>query len=420
MRDLLRRWWSLNKLVLFLFTLGSKAQTFQNLVPNGSFETYTQCPDNSSQIYHATPWTGPGANSTDYLNACSSVLNVPYYGGTANTFYYLNARNGNAYSGLYVYSPQDYREYLQVQLIDSLDFGVCYYLEWYSANAQYVPFCVNNIAAHFSSTFFSTSLTPTNSLLNVNPHITSYNNPILQDTVKWTKIAGIYKAQGHEKFLTIGNFKNNALTDTMRLYPIGTGPIFAADMAYIFIDAVSIYSLDPHGTLPWSYRDTIMNEGDSVFIGNQMGGLNFHPKWYKEDGTFITTNAGITVKPEITSKYVVQFTLCGVPHSDTVEVKVIPRNSVALKEFEKWTAALKIYPQPATDFLNFESELITEGESFEISLKNNLGQLVKSETLTFKSRKASLNIADLPAGVYLVIFKTQNNERITKKMVVAR
>src|SRR5688572_17362556 len=98
MRASLKRWWlrgslmrrvrfqnDISSCILFFVTMlwvePGMSQTFQNLVPNGSFETYTQCPNNSSQIYFATPWKGPTTNSSDYQNACSPGQNVPYYAG---------------------------------------------------------------------------------------------------------------------------------------------------------------------------------------------------------------------------------------------------------------------------------------------------------------------------------------------------
>lgn len=41
-----------------------------NLVPNPSFESYSTCPDGSSQLYKATPWFNPALGSPDYFNVC--------------------------------------------------------------------------------------------------------------------------------------------------------------------------------------------------------------------------------------------------------------------------------------------------------------------------------------------------------------
>ena len=422
MSVLLKKWWWKSSVAILFFYCGFiKAQNFQNLVPNGSFETYTQCPSNSSQIYFAPPWTGPSTNSSDFLNACSNTMNVPHYGGVGSFYpYYLNAKEGQAYAGIQVYNSQNYREYLQVELTESLSLGSCYYVEFYATNIQGVTHAVNNIAANLSATNFPTTLTTTNSLLSIPSHITTYNNTIIRDTVKWEKISGIYTGQGNEKFITIGNFKTDMNTDTFRIYALGTGPISSAISAYIFIDAVAVYSFNPTGNLPWSYRDTTINEGASVFIGNTMGGINFHPQWYKEDGSFITTNAGITVSPTLTSNYIVQYTLCGVVRSDTVKVTVNPKNGVGLNELDFFDKNLQVYPIPADEEITFEYKNALNGEHLAIVIQNSLGQVIQEDRLTFENKKAAIKINDLPEGIYFVTIKNQANERVTKKMVVAK
>ena len=56
----------------------------QELVPNGSFETYAICPDLDSGYFLqgcAVGWFSPGISSPDYFNACSEQLDM--YGQTS-------------------------------------------------------------------------------------------------------------------------------------------------------------------------------------------------------------------------------------------------------------------------------------------------------------------------------------------------
>lgn len=104
----------LSFLLLFVFFDLLHAQTFQNLVPNGSFETYTNCPFIDGQINFAVPWKGQANNSSDYFSACSSTMNVPYYYGTNSPYLaFLTAKHGSAYAGIYSYQLGNYREYLE-------------------------------------------------------------------------------------------------------------------------------------------------------------------------------------------------------------------------------------------------------------------------------------------------------------------
>jgi hypothetical protein len=418
MKALLKRWGlQSNTFVLLLSSSFVGAQSFQNIVPNGSFESYTLCPSNNSQIYRAAPWTGPRINSSDYFNSCSSIMNVPNYGGTTSPYpFYLPAKDGNAYAGIFYYKPtDDNREYAQVELSDTLMAGICYYVEFYAANSQGPPYAANNVAANLSATWYNTTtLSINNSILNITSHITNYGNPVLKDTVKWHKIAGIYEALGIEKYLIIGNFVSNAQTDTVRIFR----PIGSANQAYLHLDAVSVYSIDPNGILPWSYRDTTINKGDSVYIGNKMGGLYFHPQWFTESGSYITTNAGITVSPTITSKYVVQFTLCGVQRTDTVKVTVPADIDVAVREMLMTDEALRLYPSPAASEIFIECPLIKDQE-INIRLLMADGSTARHERVAFKSGKARIDVSRKEEGVYILEIRSRE-ATLRRKVVLCR
>ena len=415
-------------LLIVIFNLN--AQTFQNMVPNGSFETYTQCPYGSSQIYFAAPWTGPTLNSSDYANNCSTTYNVPYYGGIGS-FYplYLDAIEGKAYAGIYSYQDNglNYREYAQIQLFDSLSNGTCYYTEFYAANGQVLKFATNNIGASFFSSSLTVNLPAPGIIPNVPMHILNYGNPVLEDTVKWTKISGLYEATGTEKFLVIGNLRKDSLTTLKLQYPNDQPGRVRPSVAYIFVDAVSVFSINPTGNLPWSYRDTSIIRGDSVYIGNKMGGQNFHPKWYDINGNYITTNAGIYVRPLVTRSYVVQYTICGVQRADTVEVKVLPDVGLLKNVLDYARTDIRFYPQPANEILNVECLMLNENASCQISIVNNFGQVIKEEELVFKNKKANIGTKDLEAGVYVLRIKSIHASTslsmtgtVSKKFVVGR
>lgn len=419
MKVLQKKWVLLSRiLVLVLFSKVAIGQSFQNLVPNGSFESYSLCPSNNSQIYRALPWKGPRINSSDYFNACSLQYNVPFYGGVGSAYpFYLQAKDGVAYAGIFYYKPtDDNREYAQVELIDTLKKDVCYYVEFWAANSQGPPYAANNVAANLSATWYNTTtLTVNNSILNITSHITNYGNPILLDTVKWHKISGIYEALGIEKFLVIGNFASNAQTDTVRIFrPIGSG-----NQAYLHLDAVSVYSINPSGSLPWSYRDTTINKGDSIFIGNKMGGINFHPKWYTQNGTFIKTNAGITVSPTVTTKYYVQYTLCGLQRTDTVRVTVPKDNDVAIEKFKALNENLKIFPNPANESLKVQCDANNKSERFDIWIFDSFGRMLRNAELLFEETVASIDTKELASGLYLLKL-TGKDGTITRHFMINR
>jgi hypothetical protein len=69
--------WSIGALWIIFFTPFAVAQ---NLVPNGSFEEYTICPDFSGYVQYATGWENLHTNSADYFNRCQTnlIVGVPF------------------------------------------------------------------------------------------------------------------------------------------------------------------------------------------------------------------------------------------------------------------------------------------------------------------------------------------------------
>ena len=61
---------------LFLLLCSCLLHAQTNLVPNGSFETYTMCPDGGGVINYATPWYSPTTGTTDYYNSCYDSIGL--------------------------------------------------------------------------------------------------------------------------------------------------------------------------------------------------------------------------------------------------------------------------------------------------------------------------------------------------------
>ena len=97
-------------------------------------------------------------------------------------------------------------------------------------------------------------------LLPANPQITNYGNPIIKDTQNWVRVSGIFKAQGGEQFLTLGNFKDNLNTSYVTIQPTGY------QGAGYYVDDVAVYALDSYCINADAGRDTSITQGDSIYI----------------------------------------------------------------------------------------------------------------------------------------------------------
>ncbi len=300
--------------ISFLVFENNYGQT--NLVPNPSFEQYTTCPI-SSRNDKPNIWYKPDYRGAGYYNACSdsSVSGVPIHGTTTGSSFQY-ARTGIAYILMFYRNSGDSRNYFQVKLLDSLQLGKCYYAECYVSLSNPFRLGCNNQSMLFTKKAIYVDTLNTQ-LLPANPQITNYNSPIITDTLNWVKISGIFKAQGGEQYLTLGNFRDNANTAYTIIQPTG---YFGA--AY-YVDDVAVYALDSFCLKADAGRDTTIAQGDSVFIGSYTNGID-SLKWQIQNTntTIDSTRPGFWVHPTVTTSYVLQQVVNGCFSTDTVVVTV--------------------------------------------------------------------------------------------------
>jgi hypothetical protein len=211
-----------------------------NLVPNPSFEDYTDCPFSGSLLQYAVGWVSPTGYTPDYLNACDTTsynMGVP-----SNVYGTQYARTGDAYAGIITMIETDSREYIQAQLNSPLLSGYTYEVTFYVSPADVCTYISNDIGAYFSTTPIHSI--PANSLLYL-PYIPQVQNNVVTNPLNvrdvWTKVSGTFTASGGERYITIGNFKNDSSTDTMH-YPTLPTPWWTT--SYHYIDDVSVVCLD--------------------------------------------------------------------------------------------------------------------------------------------------------------------------------
>jgi hypothetical protein len=225
----------------------------QNLVPNYSFEFHTSCPNAGGQINFSPPWYSPTAATPDYFNVCGiSGLGIPL-----NIWGYQYPETGYGYGEVAVYggsTSASFREYIQVQLIDSLivdhEYCVNFFVSSCGINGysnSYTPITITEIGLLFSNNAIITNNTLP---LPYTPQISSPAGVFLSDTAQWMEISGTYTALGGERFITIGNFKNDASTDTMQLLNNGLDP-----QGYYYVDDVSIILCDTANSINEYKRD---------------------------------------------------------------------------------------------------------------------------------------------------------------------
>jgi len=337
---------------LLMLSLNCKSQLPYNIVPNYSFESTINCAV-SVGGGGANNWISPTYLSYaqySYFNACS--IN-PCCGVPNNTYGagWQYARTGIAYAAMF-FSSNDgssIRYYLQTQLLDTLKAYHCYYIEFYVNLIKAAKCANNNISLFINDTGIGNNgLKPVYLI----PQILQYGNPIITDTLNWVRVGGIYTAQGSESFITIGDFTDDAHTDTVNIsggnYPGG-----------YYIDDVSVIPLDSMQLKADAGRDTTIVKGDSVWIGSRLCGLQ-NVVWYDAGGNVIDTGApGLWVKPTSNTFYIIEQNVCGQYSRDTVNIMVAPL-PVVIKSYTVIASAAPVIASAAKQSVSNQWETSTE------------------------------------------------------------
>ncbi len=223
----------------------------QNLVPNGGFEEYNNCPGWTETFYLSPAckyWTSPSFGTPDYCNACSTdydpIAQRFRYSVPENYFGNQPAHSGDAYAAIICEQNSDgtqqFNEYIQVELTEQLQEGELYEVSFFVHNPKY-QFCINSVGALF--TFSELNLHTTNVLSSFSPQITSDPTVFFRDTAAWYEVKELIYAQGGEKFLTIGLFKK--FPELKVIHVEGWVPAFTLMRGALYIDDVSVVRKSP-------------------------------------------------------------------------------------------------------------------------------------------------------------------------------
>lgn len=230
-------------ILLFMFVT-NYIQAQQNLIYNGDFELFDSCPigysdpwQNPYEITKCLGWIAPTYGTSDYFNQCANGTNA---GITTNTLGYQYTYSGNGYLGALLtsftggsgwdgYNGIMWWEYVQGQFIQPLEQGRMYKIKFYISMAEASDLTINEFGAYISNNPISSL---NSASLNVTPQVIFKDVNYFKDTVNWMPVEGIYLAQGGEKYITIGNFKSDTNTDTLRMY--WQDPPYS--FSYYFID----------------------------------------------------------------------------------------------------------------------------------------------------------------------------------------
>ncbi|NNC83043.1 MAG: OmpA family protein [Flavobacteriales bacterium] len=241
---------NLTVLALILWTCSALGQfklpSFENsevynFVPDPSFEMTEDLPCGWNQgigkfDVWMTHWNSPTQTTPDLFSL--QVSSTCWAHPSKHSNNRQRPKDGDNMIGIKCYGTGGtdtyWHEYVQVELKEELKADSLYYLEFYANASQRASRICNNIGALVQADAISTR---DRKPLYITPTINS-EKAIKQSILGWKKISGVFKAQGGERHLIIGNFYRDDVTTSQRL-ETGT------DGAYYYIDEVMLRRAEP-------------------------------------------------------------------------------------------------------------------------------------------------------------------------------
>ena len=187
----------------------------KNLVPNSSFENYRR---KSNDVRRAIPWF--------------PIETIDYYHNPLknDTTVQRGAHSGDCYTGFRF--RKKYREFLQAKLAESLHRGTVYEFTMHIRLAYWSNVSLKSFGALFTKVGYH----GLGDAIKAHMVDTICIKGGLQKGFQWFEVKGYYKADGGEKYITVGNFSPKIKKDMHRLN-IGD---FRAREAYYFVDDISL------------------------------------------------------------------------------------------------------------------------------------------------------------------------------------
>lgn len=107
------------------------------------------------------------------------------------------------------------REFIEVELANPLISGKKYNVEFYVSLVDSVWYATNSLAACLTANGIGDNL---DTIFALTPQIQNSDSVFLVEKNKWMQISGSFYSEGTEKYIAIGNFRNDQNTNTLNVY----------------------------------------------------------------------------------------------------------------------------------------------------------------------------------------------------------
>jgi len=435
----------------FIFLFAVNVLNAQNLVPNPSFEEYTgELPFvmNNANLDIANNWFitpggpgGAGATTPDYMN-----LNMPLLIFGGDTYELQTPNSGNGMGGLYTCTYNSFnfaRESFQVKLKEPMQVGEIYQISFYlkKINPYGVGGCVRGsdelgvyfhtdtvyLRAHaedfedpykldnylelwsqYTNEFGNTAYEFTDVLQEPDIQL----NEIVEDEEMWVLVSDTVYAHEPYEFMVFSRF---SLFEEI-LWEDSEDCTMLGATSYMYCDDVSVHLVNEEHIEADAGVDVTICNGDSIQIGTTE--YEDYMYWWSPNeeialDTFGYVNPGMPwVKPTETTTYTLiqkDFSFEETTDEVTITVEYCPGFSVK----ESVAEAIKIFPNPAKNFIEIESvHVIDSWKVLDV-----LGKKVASSKYLESSTNLIIDVSSFDAGLYFLEMELDGIQVIKQLMI---
>jgi len=394
-------------IVLLSFSI---AHSQNNLVLNPSLEDYTSCPEGSGELYKAINWYG---NSVEFYHSCS-----PYISKSTpkNSFGFQTPKSGLGYGGFHI-SLRFYNTYFPSE-IAWVKLGEILAKKWYCGGYYVSLVNGSKLATDGFQMYFKSDSDIVASITSWEQYLAmlplpaqvTYKNGIISDTANWVNIEGAFWANGGERFVYIGCFK-----DTMHINGIDvpndpnvSSP--GSGIAYYYFDDAYLYEM---GKLPTAQNHAYNCAANTVTLRADTG---FNFRWYYlPDTVNVLSTADTFVVDAGTAKNVLlRATLCSTEFTDTVAVPKLDCTGIENNALAQGAA---LFPNPAGSVATFSLQG-TPPPGTTLHLTDLNGRELRS--FTVQGKTTELHLQGLSAGVYVLSYRYKENVIWKGKLAVMK
>jgi len=426
----------------------------QNLVPNPSFEIYTELPNHmiNSSIHLAEPWfdapayPGGGGSSADYIN-----INMPLILYNGDTYDFQSPNSGNAYVDIFTcwYNLNSYGgEAIEVRLDGPMQIGELYSVSFYVKKAQIqygegachygsdelgIYFHTDTIymgllPEHIDTIHGETVVEIENAII-LNEELTNeFGNSyyafseylqepdivldtVINDEENWYLVTDTFYADKAYEFMIFCQFRPFEEIQ----WEIDSTCGWASAYSMMMIDDVSIHLLEEEHIDADAGADATICLGDSIQIGTSE--YEDYMYWWSPNeqmpiSDFGGVNPGMPwVSPTETTTYTL--TQKDFAFEETLDQITITVDNCGYDLSENYASQIKVYPNPATSIVEIESGYAISS----CKLLDALGKEVASSKYLESSTNLNIDVSSFEAGLYFLEMEIEG-QKIIKQLVI--